>query len=103
MKKVLTERGMGKTTSLLYYAHDLALKNSEDTIIFLTMLPSEISRKYLEIFGNDEVTNIYFLSANSFSINSIKGYKNPKIVIDDLDYLLKKMNVVGYSNTIGVD
>lgn len=101
MKKILAGRGMGKTTQLLYYAHYLASKNSKDTIIFVTHNPYDIGRKYRELFTDNK--NVNFIPFSFFISNpTMKGYgEQYKIIIDDLDYLLYNLNVVGYSNTIG--
>lgn len=102
MKKILAGRGMGKTTQLLYYAHNLALKNPENTIIFVTAHPFDMAKRYKELFANNRVLNVNFLSTSSFLGDPImRGYHNYKLLIDDLDVVLSNLNIAGYSNTIG--
>ena len=99
MKKIFADRGMGKTTSMLNYATNLALANPSKTIIFVTSSPAarELNEKEL----TNETPNLIFKSYAFLHSGSERGRKDTMVIIDDIDRFLLGLDVVGYTITIG--
>lgn len=100
MKKILMSRGMGKTTQLLKYAHNLALKYPHKIIYFLTAFKTSkyyVMQQYSDLFGDRLATNLVFITSN----DSIKNHNNDyEIVVDELDAWLNSLNIKAYTNGV---
>lgn len=102
MFKVVTSRGAGKTTSLMYYANDLAHKYPDKVVLFVTQHPQLMVKKFLELTKERNLPqNLGFISYGYF-LTKARGMKYIA-VIDELDAWLDQFNVVGYTNTVGDD
>ena len=102
MFKVVTSRGAGKTTSLMYYANDLAHKYPDKMVLFVTQHPQLMVKKFLELTKERNLSqNLGFISYGYF-LTKARGMKYIA-VIDELDAWLDQFNIVGYTNTVGDD
>lgn len=102
MFKVVASRGAGKTTSLLYYANDLAHKYPDKMVLFVTQHPQLMVKKFLELTKERNLPqNLGFISYGYF-LTKARGMKYIA-VIDELDAWLDQFNIVGYTNTVGDD
>lgn len=102
MFKVVASRGAGKTTSLMYYANDLAHKYPDKMVLFVTQHPQLMVKKFLELTKERNLPqNLGFISYGYF-LTKARGMKYIA-VIDELDAWLDQFNVVGYTNTVGDD
>lgn len=102
MFKVVASRGAGKTTSLMYYANDLAHKYPDKTVLFVTQHPQLMVKKFLELTKERNLPqNLGFISYGYF-LTKARGMKYIA-VIDELDAWLDQFNIVGYTNTVGDD
>lgn len=102
MFKVVTSRGAGKTTSLMYYANDLAHKYPDKMVLFVTQHPQLMVKKFLELTKERNLPqNLGFISYGYF-LTKARGMKYIA-VIDELDAWLDQFNIVGYTNTVGDD
>lgn len=102
MFKVVTSRGAGKTTSLMYYANDLAHKYPDKMVLFVTQHPQLMVKKFLELTKERNLSqNLGFISYRYF-LTKARGMKYIA-VIDELDAWLDQFNIVGYTNTVGND
>lgn len=102
MFKVVASRGAGKTTSLMYYANDLAHQNPDKMVLFVTRHPQLMVEKFLELTKERNLPqNLGFISYGYF-LTKARGMKYIA-VIDDLDVWLDQFNVAGYTNTVGDD
>lgn len=98
MNRILSDRGMGKTHELLNYANFLARKYPNETILFVTNYCGR-AKNFLLKRGEIIENNVKFVSFQQFDNQvTTTGYK---AVIDEIDsYLLKDLNVQGYSMTL---
>lgn len=102
MFKVIASRGAGKTTSLMYYANDLAHKYPDKMVLFVTQHPQLMVKKFLELTKEHNLPqNLVFISYGYF-LTKARGVKYI-VVIDELDGWLDQFNIVGYTNTVGDD
>lgn len=102
MFKVVASRSAGKTTSLLYYANDLAHKYPDKMVLFVTQHPQLMVKKFLELTKERNLPqNLGFISYGYF-LTKARGMKYIA-VIDELDAWLDQFNIVGYTNTVGDD
>ena len=102
MFKVIASRGAGKTTSLMYYANDLAHKYPDKMVLFVTQHPQLMVKKFLELTKEHNLPqNLGFISYRYF-LTKARGVKYIA-VIDELDGWLDQFNIVGYTNTVGDD
>lgn len=102
MFKVVASRGAGKTTSLMYYANDLAHKYPDKMVLFVTQHPQLMVKKFLELTKERNLPqNLGFISYGYF-LTKARGMKYIA-VIDELDAWLDQFNIVGYTNTMGDD
>ena len=102
MFKVVASRGAGKTTSLMYYANDLAHKYPDKMVLFVTQHPQLMVKKFLELTRERNLPqNLGFISYGYF-LTKARGMKYIA-VIDELDAWLDQFNIVGYTNTVGDD
>lgn len=102
MFKVVASRGAGKTTSLMYYANDLAHQNPDKMVLFVTRHPQLMVEKFLELTKERNLPqNLGFISYGYF-LTKVRGMKYIA-VIDELDAWLDQFNIVGYTNTVGDD
>ena len=102
MFKVVANRGAGKTTSLMYYANDLAHKYPDKMVLFVTQHPQLMVKKFLELTKERNLPqNLGFISYGYF-LTKARGMKYIA-VIDELDAWLDQFNIVGYTNTVGDD
>ena len=102
MFKVVASRGAGKTTSLMYYANDLAHKYPDKMVLFVTQHPQLVVKKFLELTKERNLPqNLGFISYGYF-LTKARGMKYIA-VIDELDAWLDQFNIVGYTNTVGDD
>ena len=102
MFKVVASRGAGKTTSLMYYANDLAHKYPDKMVLFVTQHPQLMVKKFLELTKERNLPqNLGFISYGYF-LTKARGMKYIT-VIDELDAWLDQFNIVGYTNTVGDD
>lgn len=102
MFKVVASRGAGKTTSLMYYANDLAHKYPDKMVLFVTQHPQLMVKKFLELTKERNLPqNLGFISYGYF-LTKARGMKYIA-VIDELDVWLDQFNIVGYTNTVGDD
>lgn len=102
MFKVVASRGAGKTTSLMYYANDLAHKYPDKMVLFVTQHPQLMVKKFLELTKERNLPqNLGFISYGYF-LTKARGMKYIA-VIDELDAWLDQFNIVGYTNTVGDD
>ena len=102
MFKVVASRGAGKTTSLMYYANDLAHKYPDKMVLFVTQPPQLMVKKFLELTKERNLPqNLGFISYGYF-LTKARGMKYIA-VIDELDAWLDQFNIVGYTNTVGDD
>lgn len=102
MFKVIASRGAGKTTSLMYYANDLAHKYPDKMVLFVTQHPQLMVKKFLELTKERNLPqNLGFISYGYF-LTKARGMKYIA-VIDELDAWLDQFNIVGYTNTVGDD
>ena len=102
MFKVIASRGTGKTTSLMYYANDLAHKYPDKMVLFVTQHPQLMVKKFLELTKERNLPqNLGFISYGYF-LTKARGMKYIA-VIDELDCWLDQFNIAGYTNTMGDD
>ncbi len=102
MFKIVASRGAGKTTSLMYYANDLAHQNPDKMIFFVTQHPHLMAERFLELSESDHLPqNLGFISYSYF-LTKARGMKYIA-VIDELDIWLDQFNIAGYTNTVGDD
>lgn len=102
MFKVVASRGAGKTTSLMYYANDLAHKYPDKMVLFVTQHPQLMVKKFLELTKERNLPqNLGFISYGYF-LTKARGMKYIA-VIDELDSWLNQFNIVGCTNTVGDD
>lgn len=102
MFKVVASRGVGKTTSLMYYANDLAHKYPDKMVLFVTQHTQLMVKKFLELTKERILPqNLGFISYGYF-LTKARGMKYIA-VIDELDAWLDQFNIVGYTNTVGDD
>lgn len=102
MFKVVASRGAGKTTSLMYYANDLAHQNPDKMVLFVTRHPQLMVEKFLELTKERNLPqNLGFISYGYF-LTKARGMKYIA-VIDELDVWLDQFNIAGYTNTVGDD
>lgn len=102
MFKIVASRGAGKTTSLMYYANDLAHKYPDKMVLFVTQHPQLMVKKFLELTKERNLPqNLGFISYGYF-LTKARGMKYIA-VIDELDAWLDQFNIVGYTNTVGDD
>ena len=102
MFKVVASRGAGKTTSLMYYANDLAHKYPDKMVLFVTQHPQLMVKKFLELTKERNLPqNLGFISYGYFLTQA--GGMKYIAVIDELDAWLYQFNIVGYTNTVGDD
>lgn len=102
MFKVAASRGAGKTTSLMYYANDLAHKYPDKMVLFVTQHPQLMVKKFLELTKERNLPqNLGFISYGYF-LTKARGMKYIA-VIDELNAWLDQFNIVGYTNTVGDD
>lgn len=102
MFKVVASRGAGKTTSLMYYANDLAHQNPDKMVLFVTQHPQLMVEKFLELTKERNLPqNLGFISYGYF-LTKARGMKYI-VVIDELDVWLDQFNIAGYTNTVGDD
>lgn len=98
MDKIITSRGCGKTTSLLYKANYFLKTNSQcSEIIFVCSHPSLMQEKFLKLFNNLE--RISFINYEEYLFN-LNQYKHKKVFIDELEDLLKLLNIETFTLTI---
>jgi hypothetical protein len=98
MKKILGERGTGKTTELLKYAAEHKLVVIEPTYRMAFYASHMAAEKGIKatVVSIDTFLRMMFLYEQDFkSLCDCKGY-----VFDELDACLQQMGVFGYSNTI---
>ena len=101
MFKVIASRGAGKTTSLMYYANDLAYKYPDKMVLFVTQHPQLMVKKFLELTKERNLPqNLGFISYGYFLTKTRGKYI---AVIDEIDCWLDQFNIVGYTNTMGDD
>lgn len=98
MKRIIADRQMGKTSSLLTFAMNLALANPEKTVVYVTSSPAakELTLKEL----TNETPNLVFKSYSYLHSGAERG-RNDLVVIDEIDSYLLGLNVVGYTAIIG--
>ena len=102
MFKVVASRGAGKTTSLMYYANDLAHQNPDKMVLFVTRHPQLTVEKFLKLTKERNLPqNLGFISYSYF-LTKARGMKYIA-VIDELDTWLDQFNIAGYTNTVGDD
>ena len=102
MFKVIASRGAGKTTSLMYYANDLAHKYPDKMVLFVTQHPQLMVKQFLKLTKEHNLPqNLGFISYRYF-LTKARGMKCIA-VIDELDGWLDQFNIVGYTNTVGDD
>lgn len=96
MFKVIASRGAGKTTSLMYYANDLAHKYPDKMVLFVTQHLQLMVKKFLELTKEHNLPqNLGFISYGYF-LTKARGMKC-------IDGWLDQFNIVGYTNTMGDD
>lgn len=95
MKRIMSDRGMGKTTSLLNYAKYLANSNPDMTIFFGCASPSNLCN----IYKDNLLSNIKFISITDILNGATRGRKC-KIVIDEVEDLLNQLLVDAYTLTL---
>ncbi len=98
MKRIIADRCMGKTSSLLTFAMNLALANPEKTVVFVTSSPASKELNMKEF--TNETPNLIFKSYSYLHSGAELG-KNDLVIIDEIDTYLMGLNVVGYTATIG--
>lgn len=99
MFKVITNRGAGKTATLMRYANQLAKENPDKQVLFVGNAPSSQVKRFITEVG-PLPSNLGFISY-SYYMDNFRG-KRCVAVVDDLDcWLASNFNVVGYSNTVG--
>lgn len=94
MKRIMSDRGMGKTTSLLNYAKYLAKNNPTTTVFFICANPGIFENPYIGI-----PNNIKFLSVPDLLNGATKG-RNCKVVIDEVEMLLEQLKIDAYTLTL---
>lgn len=95
MKRIMSDRGMGKTTSLLNYAKQLANSNPDVTIFFGCENPNNLCNMYKDNLPS----NIKFISILDILNGATRGRKC-KIVIDEIESLLNRLQVDAYTLTL---
>lgn len=97
MNRIIAGRSMGKTTQTYNYADYLSHKYPDKDIYFVTtsLASAEmIARKHSPLPENLHII------CHSMLEEVVRGRKDYYLVIDELDYLLERFNVAGYSITI---
>ena len=101
MKRIFTDRGMGKTTALLEYAKGVSsvLAKNGHKVYFVTSGPmaNEFNRTY------KDVANLEFMSYTQFIDTKFgSGFdKHDEIIIDEAEEFMRMFGVNAYSLTIG--
>lgn len=102
MKRIFTDRGMGKTTALLEYAKGVSsvICKNGNKVYFVTSSPAanEFRREY------KDVPALEFLSYTEFITEGFNngGFgKNDEIIIDEAEEFMRMFGVNAYSLTIG--
>lgn len=93
MKRIMSDRGMGKTTSLMFYVNQLAKQNSDKTIYFVCHNPTELSRR------NNAPENLKFITFRQF-LEEYQSYRNYKVIVDEIEEMLKILNIDAYTLTL---
>ena len=94
MIRIEDKRGSGKTTRLLLLA-----KVHGHTIVAPTFRHQQfIQDKAKEYFGEDH--GIKIITAHEFLSDCFHGDPDESFLIDDLEWILQKRHVVGYSMSI---
>lgn len=94
MKRIMMDRGLGKTTSLFNYAKYLALQDKDTTVFFACFSPETTSKLFSDI-----PKNIKFIRVSDLLDGSLRG-KRYKLVIDEVESLLQLLNVDAYTLTL---
>lgn len=89
MKRIIGERGTGKTRQLMEYAQKV-------NAIFVCYNPYAMHQKALE-YG---ITGLTFIDYAEWKMR-MKEDREEKYVVDELDRLLNRYNLVGYTATEG--
>lgn len=97
MKRIFADRCMGKSSSLLTYAMNLALANPSKQVIYITSTPHARDLVTKEL--TTETPNLVFRSYSYLHSGAQLG--DSLVVIDEIDMYLEGLNVVGYTATIG--
>ena len=92
MEKIIGERGSGKTTKLLELCHEKGY-----VFVSPTFRSAQYAEDLVKSKGWDDVPIITAYQFVSETLRIPSEYKN-QFVIDELDWFLQKLNVVGYSN-----
>lgn len=101
MKKILSTRGMGKTTELFNFALDYAKNNPDTSVFFISYNTKEAIEQYDSL-----PENLFPLRYFSYLDRELKGRnmecrKNAVYIIDEVQPLLEHMKIIAYSDTIG--
>lgn len=100
MKRVFSDRGMGKTTSLVLYANELAKKYPNRKVYFVSTIGH--SKNYIiencNRIGISIEPNIKFISYMKFS--SLNTGFSDLVVLDDVEIFLNGLGVEAYSLTM---
>ena len=99
MKRIIADRGMGKTESLFSYAESLAARYPDKKIYFVAL--TDHSAKMLYNRHPNAPKNLVF-TCHNFLNSKLQGVKNDDyyLVVDELDCFLRRFNVTGYSVTM---
>lgn len=99
MNRILADRGMSKTSTLLNQANWLAGKNPCDEVLFVSQ------KKNMKAIAHQKckevARNIKFLTYEEYNRFYIPGQPKSKYtIIDDIDKYLETLNVVAYSMSL---
>ena len=99
MKKIIANRGRGKTTNLLEMAIAYAEANPQDNVFFAAASFSSISLIEQKMLDKEWPSNFSIIHHNAVSkVN--KHTKNVKIFVDEVDSFLEDFGIIGYSMTL---
>lgn len=99
MKRIFTDRGMGKTTALLEYAKGVSsvLAKNGHKVYFVTSHP--MAREFKRTYN--DIASIEFLSYKEF-MEKCRGIdRNDEVVLDEAEEFMRMFGVNAYSLTIG--
>lgn len=94
MKRIMADRGLGKTTSLFNYAKYLASQDKDITVFFACFNPKATSKLFSNI-----PENIKFIHVSDLFNDSLRG-KRYKLVVDEVESLLQLLGVDAYTLTL---
>ena len=99
MKRIFTDRGMGKTTALLEYAKGVSsvLAKNGHKVYFVTSHPMarEFKREY------HDIASIEFMSYKEFMERAASLSRDDEVVLDEAEEFMRMFGVNAYSLTIG--